>query len=53
MIRPWDNPYNICVEYSEFYYISKNIYHPLVKYECPEEAKYYLREKKLCIDNCS
>ena len=53
MFRPYDNPHNNCVVYSEFYYISSyNQYKALDVYQCPEEAKYYLRDKKACIDDC-
>ena len=53
MFRPGNNPYNNCVAYSEFYYISSyNQYKTLKVYQCPEEAKYYIKEKKSCIDNC-
>ena len=53
MFRPYDNPHNNCVVYSEFYYISSyNQYKALDVYQCPEEAKYYLRDKKACINDC-
>ena len=53
MFRPGDNPYNNCVAYSEFYFISSyNQYKSLDVYQCPEEAKYYIKEKKSCIDDC-
>ena len=53
MFRPGNNVYNNCVAYSEFYYISNyNQYKSLAVYQCPEEAKYYIKERKSCIDNC-
>ena len=53
MFRPGNNPYNNCVAYSEFYYISSyNQYKSLDVYQCPEEAKYYIKKKKSCIDDC-
>ena len=52
MLMPGINPKNICVKFSEFYYISNDVYHPLDNYICPEEAKFYIREKKSCIDDC-
>ena len=53
MFRPGNNPYNNCVAYSEYYYISGyNQYKSLKIYQCPEEAKYYIRNKKSCIDDC-
>ena len=53
MLRPDNNPHNNCVVYSEFYYISSyNQYKSLNIYQCPEEAKYYVKEKKSCIDDC-
>jgi hypothetical protein len=53
MFRPGNNPYNNCVAYSEFYYISSyNQYKSLNIYQCPEEAKYYIKDKKSCIDDC-
>ena len=53
MFRPGDNPYNNCVVYSEFYFISSyNQYKSLNIYQCPEEAKYYIKERKSCIDDC-
>ena len=48
-----DNPHNNCVAYSEYHYISPyNQYKSLDIYQCPEEAKYYIKEKKSCIDDC-
>ena len=53
MLRPGYNPYNNCVVYSEFYYISNyNQFKSLKVYQCPEEAKYYIKDKKSCIDDC-
>ena len=53
MFRPGDNPHNNCVAYSEFYYIdSYNQYKSLNKLNCPEEAKYLIKEKKSCIYDC-
>ena len=53
MFRPGNNPYNNCVAYSEYYYISSyNQYKSLKVYQCPEEAKYYIKDKKSCIDDC-
>ena len=53
MFRPGDNPHNNCVAYSEYHYItSYNQYKGLDIYQCPEEAKYYIKEKKSCIDDC-
>ena len=53
MLRPGNNPYNNCVVYSEFYYMSAyNQYKSLNIYQCPEEAKYYIKEQKSCIDDC-
>ena len=53
MFKILDNPYNNCVAYSEYNIISAyNQYKPLNIYQCPEEAKYYLRNKKICIDDC-
>ena len=53
MLRPGNNPYNNCVAHSDFYYISNyNQYKSLAIYQCPEEAKYYIKDKKSCIDDC-
>ena len=53
MFRPGHNPYNNCVAYSEFYYINPyNQFKSLDIYQCPEEAKYYIKEKRSCIDDC-
>ena len=53
MFRPGENPHNNCVAYSEFYYInSYNQYKSLNKLNCPEEAKYLIKEKKSCIYDC-
>ena len=53
ILKPGNNTKNICVEYSEFYYISKGEYHPLEFYQCPEVAKFSIYEKNSCIDECS
>ena len=54
MFRPGNNPYNNCVAFSEYYYISSyNQYKSLETYQCPEEAKYYIKEKKSCIYDCT
>ena len=54
MFRPGNNPYNNCVVFSEYYYISNyNQYKSLQIYQCPEEAKYYIKEKKSCIYDCT
>ena len=53
MFRPGNNTYNNCVVYSEFYYLtSYNQYKTLDIYQCPEESKYYILDKKSCIDDC-
>ena len=53
MFRPNNNTYNNCVVYSEFYYItSYNQYKTLDIYQCPEESKFYILDKKSCIDDC-
>ena len=53
MFRPGNNPYNNCVAYSEYYYIdSYNQYKSMKTLNCPEEAKYLVREKKYCIYDC-
>ena len=54
MLRPYNNPYNNCVVYSEYYYYisSYNQFKSLDVYQCPEEAKYYIQEKKSCLDDC-
>jgi hypothetical protein len=53
MFRPGDNPHNNCVAYSEFYYIdSYNQYKSMNSLNCPEEAKYVIKEKKSCIYDC-
>ena len=52
MFKPLKKNFNICVHYSEFYYIYENEYYPIDIYQCPEEAKFYIREKKSCIDYC-
>ena len=56
MLRPGDNPYNNCVVYSEYYYISAyNEYKPLDKPQCPEVAKYTIKNEQnkiSCIYDC-
>ena len=56
MFRPGLNPYNNCVVYSEYYYLSPyNEYKPLMSPQCPEEAKYtikYSNNKTSCIYDC-
>ena len=53
MFRPGNNPHNNCVAYSEYYYInSYGQYKSLKTLNCPEEAKYVIKEKKSCIDDC-
>ena len=53
MFRPGSNPTNNCVVYSEYYYISPyDQYKPLEVFQCPEEAKYMIKETKSCIYNC-
>ena len=53
MFRPGNNTFNNCVAYSQFYFMSSyNQFKSLDIYQCPEEAKYYIRDKKSCIDNC-
>ena len=56
MIRPGYNPYNNCVVYSEYYYLSPyNEYKPLSNPQCPEEAKYKViddNNKTSCIFDC-
>ena len=53
MFRPGNNTFNNCVAFSEFYYMSSyNQFKSLEVYQCPEEAKYYIKSKKSCIDNC-
>ena len=53
MFRPGNNTFNNCVAYSQFYFMSSyNQFKSLEIYQCPEEAKYYIRDKKSCIDNC-
>ena len=53
MFRPGNNPYNNCVVYSEYYYLSAySQYKSLNIFQCPEEAKYAIKDKKMCIDDC-
>ena len=56
MFRPGDNPYNNCVVYSDFYYITPyNQYKALDVLQCPEESKYLVRNgnKSYCIYDCT
>ena len=54
MFRPLENPKNNCVAISDYYYISSyNQYKTLEIYQCPEIAKFKIKEKKACIDNCT
>ena len=53
MLKPWDNPYNNCVAYSEYYY--RNSFDQIKNldiFQCPEEAKYVVKGKNFCIDDC-
>ena len=53
MLRPGHNPKNNCVAYTEFYYFDAyNRFKSLNSLNCPEEAKYVIKEKKSCIDDC-
>ena len=53
MFRPGDNPKNNCVVYSDFYYISPyGQYKVLDVLQCPEEAKFIIKDKNFCIDDC-
>ena len=53
MFRPGDNSKNNCVVYSKYYYISPyGQYKPLEVLQCPEEAKFVIKEKNSCIDDC-
>ena len=56
MFRPGENPHNNCVVYSDYYYISPyNEYKPLNSPQCPEEAKYTIKDennKTSCIYDC-
>ena len=56
MLRPGDNPHNNCVTYSKYYYLSPyNEYKPLNNPQCPEEAKYTVKDennKISCIYDC-
>ena len=46
MFRPGNNPYNNCVVYSEYYYLSAySQYKSLNIFQCPEEAKYAIKDK--------
>ena len=55
MLRPGNNPYNNCVVYSDFYYITPyNQYKVLDTLQCPDESKYIVRNgnKSYCIYDC-
>jgi len=53
MFRPGYNPKNNCVAYSEYYIIDAyNRYKSLDILNCPEDAKYFIKEKKSCIYDC-
>ena len=53
MLRPGYNPKNNCVAYSEYYIIDAyNRYKSIDILNCPEEAKYLIKEKKSCIYDC-
>ena len=57
MFRPGDNPHNNCVVYSDFYYLSPyGEYKPLNSPQCPEEAKFKIKNKEdqkvACIYDC-
>ena len=53
MFRPGENPKNNCVVYSEFYYIdSYDQYKSMDILQCPEEAKYLVKDKNYCISDC-
>ena len=56
MLRPFDNPKNNCVIYTENYYRTiYNEFKPLDSPQCPEEAKYSIKDsnnKTYCIYDC-
>ena len=53
MLRPGDNPKNNCVAYSEYYFIDAyNRYKSINILNCPEEARYMIKEKNACIYDC-
>ena len=57
MFRPGENPHNNCVVYSDFYYLSPyGEYKPLNSPQCPEEAKFKIKneedQKVACIYDC-
>ena len=55
MFRPGENPYNNCVVYSDYYYITPyNQYKVLDTLLCPEESKYMVKTetKSYCIYDC-
>ena len=53
IFRPWDNPYNNCVVNTTYYYRnSYEQYKALKVFQCPEEAKFTIKEKNSCINDC-
>ena len=55
MFRPGNNPYNNCVVYSDYYYITPyNQYKVLDSLQCPDESKYMVKteSKSYCIYDC-
>ena len=53
MFRPGNNPYNNCIADSSYYYITP---YGQIKsmdiLQCPEEAKYLIKDSSSCIYNC-
>ena len=53
IFRPDGSPKNNCIAYCEYFYISSyGQYKCLDNAQCPEEAKYLIKAKKQCIDDC-
>ena len=53
MLRPGYNPNNNCVAYSKYFLIdSYDRYKSLEVLNCPEEARYVVKEKNYCIYDC-
>ena len=55
MFRPGNNPYNNCVVYSDYYYITPyNQYKVLDSFQCPDQSKYMVKTKtkSYCIYDC-
>ena len=55
MFRPGENPYNNCVVYSDYYYITPyKQYKLLDTLQYPEESKYMVKTdtKSYCIYDC-